>query len=69
MMSPTAEHIYDATATVIECSRWRAIPDVLHTRLLYAAFLTLPADTQTGITDLLRVWSREAGITKRTAGL
>ena len=42
-MSPTAEHIHDATATITECSRWRVIPDVLHTRLLYAEFLTLPA--------------------------
>jgi len=37
--------------------------------LLYAEFLTLPADTQTGITDILRVRSREAGITERTAAL
>jgi len=86
MMSPTAEQIYDATATFTECRRlvhggrvqagiqylmrrWRAIPEALQTRFLHAEFLTLPADTQAGITDLLRVRSREAGITERTAAL
>jgi len=49
--------------------RWRAIPEALQTRFLHAEFLTLPADTQAGITDLLRVRSREAGITERTAAL
>ena len=49
--------------------RWRAIPEALQTRFLHAEFLTLPADTQAGITDLLLVWSREAGITERTAAL
>jgi hypothetical protein len=49
--------------------RWRAIPDALQTRFLQAEFLTLPADTQAGITDLLLVRSREAGITERTAAL
>jgi protein involved in temperature-dependent protein secretion len=49
--------------------RWRAIPEALHTRFLHAAFLTLPADTQAAITDLLLVRSREAGITERTAAL
>jgi hypothetical protein len=86
MMSPTAEHIHDATATFTECHRlvhsgsvqagiqylmrrWRAIPAVLQTGFLHTEFLTLPADTQAGITDLLRVRSREAGITERTAAL
>ena len=49
--------------------RWRAIPEALQTRFLHAEFLTLPADTQAGITDLLLVRSREAGITERTAAL
>jgi hypothetical protein len=49
--------------------RWRAIPAVLQTRFLHTEFLTLPADTQAGITDLLRVRSREAGIAERTAAL
>ena len=49
--------------------QWRAIPDALHTRFLHTEFLTLPADTQAGITELLRVRSREAGITERTAAL
>ena len=49
--------------------RWRAIPEDLQTRFLHAEFLTLPADTQAGITDLLLVRSREAGITERTAAL
>jgi len=62
-MSPTAEPIHDATVTFTECSRWRAIPDAIHTRLLHAEFLTLSVDTQEDITDLLRVRSREAGIT------
>ena len=85
-MSPTAEQIYDATATFTECSRlvhsgrvqagiqylmrrWRAIPAVLQTRFLHTEFLTLPADTQAGITDLLHVRSREVGIVERTAAL
>ena len=42
--------------------RWRAIPEALQTRFLHAEFLTLPADTQAGINDLLLVRSREAGI-------
>ena len=49
--------------------RWRAIPEDLQTRFLHAEFLTLPADTQVGINDLLLVRSREAGITVRTAAL
>jgi hypothetical protein len=49
--------------------RWRAIPEDLQTRFLHAEFLTLPADTQVGINDLLFVRSREAGITERTAAL
>ena len=49
--------------------RWRAIPEALQTRFLHAEFLTWPADTQAGITDLLLVRSREAGITERTAAL
>jgi hypothetical protein len=49
--------------------RWRAIPEDLQTRFLHAEFLTLPADTQVGINDLLLVRSREAGITERTAAL
>ena len=49
--------------------RWRAIPAVLQTRFLHTEFLTLPADTQAGITDLLHVRSREAGIVERTAAL
>ena len=49
--------------------RWRAIPEALPTRFLHAEFLTLPADTQAGITDLLLVQSRESGITERTAAL
>jgi hypothetical protein len=49
--------------------RWRAIPDALQTRFLQAEFLTLPADTQAGIADLLLVRSREAGIAERTAAL
>ena len=49
--------------------RWRAIPEALQTRFLHAEFLTLPADTQTGINDILLVRSREAGITERTAAL
>jgi len=67
-MSPTAEQIYDATATFTECRRlvhsgrvqagiqylmrrWRAIPAVLQTRFLHTESLTLPADTQAGITE------------------
>ena len=85
-MSPTAEHIHDATATFGECQRlvhsgrkqagiqylmrrWRAIPADLQTRFLHDEFLTLPVDTQAGITDLLHVRSREAGIVERTAAL
>jgi len=49
--------------------RWRAIPEALQTRFLHAEFLTLPADTQAGINDILLVRSREAGITERTAAL
>jgi hypothetical protein len=49
--------------------RWRAIPEALQTRFLHAEFLTLPADTQAGINDLLLVRNREAGITERTAAL
>ena len=49
--------------------RWRAIPEDLQTRFLHAEFLTLPADTQVGINDLLLVRSRAAGITERTAAL
>ena len=49
--------------------RWRAIPEALQTRFLHAEFLTLPADTQAGINDLLLVRSREAGIAERTADL
>jgi hypothetical protein len=49
--------------------RWRAIPAVLQTRFLHTTFLTLPADAQARITDLLRVRSREAGIAERTATL
>lgn len=49
--------------------RWRAIPAVLQTRFLHTEFLTVPADTQAGITDLLHVRSREAGIAERTAAL
>jgi len=49
--------------------RWRAIPAVLQTRFLHTEFLTLPADTQVGINDLLLVRSREAGIAERTAAL
>jgi hypothetical protein len=49
--------------------RWRAIPEALQTRFLHAEFLTLPADTQVGINDLLLARSREAGITERTAAL
>ena len=49
--------------------RWRAIPEALQTRFLHAEFLTLPADTQTGINDLLFVRSLEAGIAERTADL
>ena len=41
--------------------RWRAIPAALHTRFLHNDFLTLPAETQAGITDRLLVQSREAG--------
>ena len=49
--------------------RWRAIPEALQTRFLHAEFLTLPADTQAGINDLLLVRSLEAGIAERTADL
>jgi hypothetical protein len=49
--------------------RWRAIPEALQTRFLHTEFLSLPADTQAGINDLLLVRSREAGITERTAAL
>jgi hypothetical protein len=49
--------------------RWRAIPEALQTRFLLTEFLSLPADTQAGINDLLLVRSREAGITERTAAL
>jgi hypothetical protein len=49
--------------------RWRAIPAELHTRFLHDASLTLPVDTQARMTDLLLVWSREAGIVERTAAL
>jgi hypothetical protein len=49
--------------------RWRAIPAVLQTRFLHTEFLTLPADTQARITDLLRVRSREADIAERTMAL
>jgi hypothetical protein len=49
--------------------RWRAIPESLQTRFLHTEFLTLPADTQTGITDILLVRSREAGITERMVAL
>jgi hypothetical protein len=49
--------------------RWRVIPEALQTRFLHAEFLTLPADTQVGINDLLLVRSREAGITERTVAL
>jgi hypothetical protein len=31
--------------------RWRAIPEALQTPFLHAEFLTLPADTQAGITE------------------
>lgn len=49
--------------------RWRVIPEEIQRRFLHAEFLTLPADTQTCITDLLLVRDREAGITERTAAL
>ena len=49
--------------------RWRAIPEALQTRFLHDDFLTLPAETQQGIQDILLVRSREAGITERTAAL
>jgi hypothetical protein len=49
--------------------RWRDIPAVLQTRFLQADVLTLPAATQADIHALLRVRSREAGITERTAAL
>jgi hypothetical protein len=42
--------------------RWRAISESLQTRFLHAEFLTLPADTQGGITNRLLGRSSEAGI-------
>jgi hypothetical protein len=40
--------------------RWRAIPTAILTHFLHDDFLTLPAETQAGITDRLLVRSREA---------